>query len=133
MKKKVLNIIMSVLCVFSIIIFAFSTWGLAKSIKFSNYTHFVQDTYNYKNIAIYSGSQDIIIFSILVVLSVLIASGLILLLLYFNRADISELTKSSVQAYRDRKAARQEAKRQKKIQQAKDTIAELEDKEKDGE
>lgn len=50
-----------------------------------------------------------------------------------SRADISELTKSSVQAYRDRKAARQEAKRQKKIQQAKDTIAELEDKEKDGE
>lgn len=133
MKKKVLNIIMSVLCVSSIIVFAFSTWGLAKSIKFSHYTHFVQDTYNYKNIAIYSGSQDIIIFSILVVLSVLIASGLTLLLLYFNRADISELTKSSVQAYRDRKAARQEAKRQKKIQQAKDTIAELEDKEKDGE
>ncbi len=84
---------------------------------------------SYKSEFSYSLAVNIVAF----IFSFFLCGALSFLIIYFNRADISELTKSSVQAYRDRKAARQEAKRQKKIQQAKDTIAELEDKEKDGE
>lgn len=83
---------------------------------------------SYKSEFSYSLAVNIVAF----IFSFFLCGALSFLIIYFNRADISELTKSSVQAYRDRKAARQEAKRQKKIQQAKDTIAELEDKEKDG-
>ena len=78
-------------------------------------------------------SNCLIINIILFVFSFLLCIIQAIIINFLIRADISELTKSSVQAYRAKKAERAEVKRQKKIQQAQKTLAELEDKEKDGE
>ena len=78
-------------------------------------------------------SNCLIINIISFVFSLLLCIIQAVIISFLIRADISELTKSSVQAYRAKKADRAEAKRQKKIEKAKKTLAELEDKEKDGE
>jgi len=51
----------------------------------------------------------------------------ITMLFFINRADLSELMKSTLQARRERKAARLEAEKQRKIEKAKKTLAELDD------
>lgn len=66
----------------------------------------------------------------LLLLSCLLLIGTIVFFFFINRADLSELTKSTLQARRERKAARLEAEKQRKIEEAKKTLAELDDKEK---
>ena len=132
MKKKFFCILLSVALLLSVAVTVLCLVSLISEIQKQEWLLFDLQwlkPISYKSEFSYSLAVNIVAF----IFSFLLCITLSFLIIYFNRADISELTKSSVQAYRDRKAARQEAKRQKKIQQAKDTIAELEDKEKDGE
>lgn len=132
MKKKFFCILLSVALLLSVAVTVLCLVSLISEIQKQEWLLFDLQwlkPISYKSEFSYSLAVNIVAF----IFSFLLCITLSFLIIYFNRADISKLTKSSVQVYRDRKAARQEAKRQKKIQQAKDTIAELEDKEKDGE
>ena len=132
MKKKI-NIVCIVSAFVSLAFFIVCLVGLCRSIKYAQYTHFVHNPAAYENIASYSGMRDIIMYSILGALSLLVTTGIGYVLYGLNRTDLSELTKGTLQSYREKKAARQESKRQKKIDQAKQTLAELEAKHKDDE
>lgn len=132
MKKKFFCILLSATLLLSVVVTILCLVSLISEIQKQEWLLFDLQwlkPISYKSEFSYSLAVNIFAF----IFSFLLCIALSFLIVYFNRADISELTKSSVQAYRDRKAARQEAKRKKKIQQAKDTIAELEGQEKDRE
>lgn len=132
MKKKFFFILLSATLLLSVVVTILCLVSLISEIQKQEWLLFDLQwlkPISYKSEFSYSLAVNIFAF----IFSFLLCIALSFLIVYFNRADISELTKSSVQAYRDRKAARQEAKRKKKIQQAKDTIAELEGQEKDRE
>ena len=124
MKKKFFCILLSATLLLSVVVTILCLVSLISEIQKQEWLLFDLQwlkPISYKSEFSYSLAVNIFAF----IFSFLLCIALSFLIVYFNRADISELTKSSVQAYRDRKAARQEAKRKKKIQQAKDTIAEL--------
>ena len=132
MKKKFFCILLSVALLLSVAVTILCLVSLISEIQKQEWLLFDLQwlkPISYKSEFSYSLAVNIVAF----IFSFFLCGALSFLIIYFERAARSELTKSSIQASRDRKAARQEAKRQKKIQQAKDTIAELEDKEKDGE
>jgi len=122
MKKKVC-IVLCILATLAMVAIVLISKELNSDIKFHKILKQYDDVTDY-------GVSEIISDAIILFIQIAFLISSFITIFFINRADLSELTKSTLQARRERKAARLEAEKQRKIEEAKKTLAELDDKEK---